>query len=155
MNFLANTTASGKPRRTQQESLLKNIAVSKAYNCICYRLHIVYVIRLQTNCICYRTSLVTQLIKYPPAMQETQVLSVGQEDPLEKEMATHSSIFAWKNPMDREAWQAMFHGVANSRMLLNSSTCAYTQTHTHTDTDYYPFSRLLEPTECSKEQFKS
>jgi len=35
-----------------------------------------------------------------------QVLSLGQEDPLEKEMATHSSILAWKNPMDRGAWQA-------------------------------------------------
>ena len=34
-----------------------------------------------------------------------QVLSLGQEDPLEKEMATHSSILAWKNPMDRGAWQ--------------------------------------------------
>ena len=37
-------------------------------------------------------------------MQETWVRSLGQEDPLEKEMATHSSILAWKNPMDREAW---------------------------------------------------
>ena len=35
-------------------------------------------------------------------MQETQVRSLDQADPLEKEMATHSSILAWKNPMDRE-----------------------------------------------------
>ena len=35
-----------------------------------------------------------------PAMQETQGRSLGQEDPLEEEMATHSSIPAWKNPMD-------------------------------------------------------
>ena len=34
-------------------------------------------------------------VKNPPAMQETQVRSLGQEDPLEKEMATHSSILAW------------------------------------------------------------
>ena len=41
-----------------------------------------------------RASLVTQLVKNLPAMQETQVQSLGQEDPLEKEMATHSSILA-------------------------------------------------------------
>ena len=40
------------------------------------------------------------------------IRSLGQEDPLEKEMATHSSILAWKNPMDRGAWQATVHGVA-------------------------------------------
>ena len=43
------------------------------------------------------------------AMQETQVPSLGGEDPLEKEMATHSSILAWGNPMDRGAWQAWCH----------------------------------------------
>ena len=45
-----------------------------------------------------RTSLVAQMIKNPLAMQETLVLSLGGEDPLEKEMATHSSILAWKIP---------------------------------------------------------
>ena len=39
---------------------------------------------------------VAQLVKNLPAMQETQVQSLGQKDPLEKEMATHSSILAWK-----------------------------------------------------------
>ena len=43
-------------------------------------------------------SLVAQLVKNLPAMQETQVRSLGQEDPLEKEMATHSSNLAWKIP---------------------------------------------------------
>ena len=38
------------------------------------------------------------MVKNPPAMQETQVQSLGWEDPLEKRMATHSSILAWKNP---------------------------------------------------------
>ena len=42
-------------------------------------------------------SLVTQMVKNLPAMQETQVLSLGQEDPLEKGIATHSSILAWKS----------------------------------------------------------
>ena len=42
------------------------------------------------------TSLVAQLVKNLPAMQETQVRSLGGEDPLEREMATHPSILAWK-----------------------------------------------------------
>ena len=41
-------------------------------------------------------SLVAQMVKRLPAMQETWVRSLGREDPLEKEMATHSSILAWK-----------------------------------------------------------
>ena len=41
---------------------------------------------------------VAQRVKRLPAMQETWVRSVGQEDPLEKEMATHSSTLAWKSP---------------------------------------------------------
>ena len=43
-------------------------------------------------------SLVAQLVKNPPAMQETWVSSLGWEDPLEKGMATHSSILAWRIP---------------------------------------------------------
>ena len=45
---------------------------------------------------------VAQMVKNLPAMQETQVRSLGQEDPLEKEMATHSSIFAWRIPWTEE-----------------------------------------------------
>ena len=44
----------------------------------------------------FETSLVAQLVKILPAVQETQVQSLGWEDPLEREMATHSSILAWK-----------------------------------------------------------
>ena len=44
------------------------------------------------------TSLVGQRVKRLPSMQETWVQSLGREDPLEKEMATHSSILAWKTP---------------------------------------------------------
>ena len=47
-------------------------------------------------------------------MQEKQIWSLGQEDPLEKEIATHSSILARKNSMDRGAWQATVCGVAES-----------------------------------------
>ena len=42
------------------------------------------------------TFVVVQLVKNLPAMQETQVRSLGEEDPLEKEMATHSTILAWR-----------------------------------------------------------
>ena len=45
---------------------------------------------------CTDASLVAQLVKNPPAMRETWVQSLGWEDPLEKEMATHSSILAWR-----------------------------------------------------------
>ena len=48
------------------------------------------------------TSLVAQMVKNLPAIQETQVQSLSREDPLEKEMATHSSILAWKIPWTEE-----------------------------------------------------
>ena len=51
-------------------------------------------------------------------MWETGARFLGQEDPLEKGMATHSSILAWRIPMDRGAWQAIAHGVAKSRTRL-------------------------------------
>ena len=53
-------------------------------------------------------------VKNLPAVQEIQAQPMVWEDPLEKEMATHSSIFAWKISMDREAWQATVHGVTKS-----------------------------------------
>ena len=48
--------------------------------------------------------LVAQMVKNLPAVQETWVRSLGREDPLEKEMATHPRILAWRNLMDREVW---------------------------------------------------
>ena len=50
------------------------------------------------------------MVKNLPVMWETWVLSLGWEDPLEKGMATHSSILAWMIPMDRGAWWATVHG---------------------------------------------
>ena len=48
------------------------------------------------------TSLVAQMVKSLPAVQETWVQSLGREDPLEKEMATHSRILAWRIPWTEE-----------------------------------------------------
>ena len=62
------------------------------------------------------------MVKSLPAVWETWIRSLGQEDPLEKEMATHSSILAWKNSMDRGDWWATVHGVAKSRTQLSSFT---------------------------------
>ena len=55
-----------------------------------------------------------QTIKNLPAMQETKVRSLGREDPLEKRMATHSSILAWRNLWTEGPGGAMVHGVAES-----------------------------------------
>ena len=52
-----------------------------------------------------------QTVNRLPTMWETQVGFLGQEDPLEKEMTTYSSILVWKNPMDGGAWRATVHGV--------------------------------------------
>ena len=60
-------------------------------------------------------ALVAQMVKNMPVKQETQVLSLGKEDYMEKGMATHSNILAWRSPWtEREAWQATVHGVAKS-----------------------------------------
>ena len=64
-------------------------------------------------------SLVAQMVKNLSAMQETQVQSLGWQDPLEEGMATHSSILAWRIPMDRGSRQATVHGVSKSRIRLN------------------------------------
>ena len=54
------------------------------------------------------------MVKNLPAVQETCVQSLGWEDPLEEGRATHSSILAWRIPMDRGVWWATVHGVAES-----------------------------------------
>ena len=63
------------------------------------------------------------VVKKPPAMQkmqEMQVRSLGQEDPLQEEMATNSSVLACKNSMGRGAWWAAVHGVSKSRTPLST-----------------------------------
>ena len=65
-----------------------------------------------------------QKVEHLTAMQETWVLSLGQEDPLEKEMATHSSTFAQKIPWTDEplVQEATVHGVAKSQTQLSDFT---------------------------------
>ena len=59
-----------------------------------------------------------QTVKRLPTMWETRVQSLGWEDPLEKEMATHSSILAWKIPWTEEPGLVL-HGVAKSQTRLS------------------------------------
>ena len=62
-----------------------------------------------------RASLMAQMVKNLPAMWETWVQSLRWKVPLEEGMATHSSTFAWRIPMDRGAWQAAVHVVTKSQ----------------------------------------
>ena len=66
---------------------------------------------------------------------EMQVWSLGQEDPLEEERATHSDILAWRIPIDRGAWWATVHGVPQSWMQLSDLACSR-----HSDREHPCFS---------------
>ena len=71
--------------------------------------------------ICGIIALVAQMVKNQSAMWEAWVRSLGWEDPLKEGMPTHSSILAWRIPMDRGAWRAAVHGVyANSQIQLTT-----------------------------------
>ena len=61
------------------------------------------------------SSLVAQMVKNLPAMQNTCVLSLDWEDTVKERMVTHSSILAWRIPKDKGAWQVTVLGVAQSR----------------------------------------
>ena len=61
------------------------------------------------------TSLVAQLVKNPPAMQETYIQSLGWKDPLEEGMATHSSILAWTVPWTEEPGRLQSMGLQRVR----------------------------------------
>ena len=67
-----------------------------------------------------RASLVAQTVKTLPTMRETWVQSLGREDPLEKGMATHSSIFVWTIPLDRGAWWATIRVVTKSQTRMSN-----------------------------------
>ena len=70
-------------------------------------------------------SLVAQTIKQLPAMRETQVRSLGREDSLENEMATHSSILAWKIPWIEEPGRLQFTGLQRVGHKRVTSLCFF------------------------------
>ena len=65
-------------------------------------------------------SLVAQLVKNLSAMWETWVQSLGWEDSPEEGMVTHTSLLAWRIPMDRGAWRVTVRGVTKSRTQLSN-----------------------------------
>ena len=67
-------------------------------------------------------SLVAQTVKNPPALWEIRVWSLGWEDPLEEGMETHSSILAWRIPMDRGGWWDSPQGHKESHRTERLST---------------------------------
>ena len=67
-----------------------------------FKKNITSTIKYATARILRGQSLVAQMVKNLPAVQETRVQSLGQEDPLEKGMATHSSVLAWRTPQTEE-----------------------------------------------------
>ena len=70
-------------------------------------------------------SLVAQRLKRLPGMRKTPVRSLDQEDPLEKEMAAHSSTLAWKIPWAEEPGRLQSMGVSKSRTRLKDFTSCY------------------------------
>ena len=94
------------------------LIIAKAYHLYSYVFICVYV----------RASLVTQMVKNPPTMQEIWVGSLGQEDPLEKGIATHCSILAWRIPWtEKLGWlQSMWSQKVGHNWATNAKT-----RHTH------------------------
>ena len=74
-------------------------------------------------------SLVAQMVKNLPAMQETRVQSMGQEDPVEKGMATHFSILAWRIPWTEEPGGLQYMGSQRVGHDWSDLVCMYTHTH--------------------------
>ena len=69
--------------------------------------------------------LVAQTVKNLPAMRETRVQSLGQEDPLEKGMATHSSVLSWEIPWTEEPGGLQFVGSQSQTRLTNTHVYPY------------------------------
>jgi len=88
-----------------------------------------------------RASLVAQMVKHLPAIWETWVQSLGCEDPLEKETATHSSTLAWKIPWTEEPSRLQSKGVTKSRTdWVTSLSLSRIRTKFHYRTTLYDIS---------------
>ena len=86
--------------------------------------------------------------------QETQLRSLGAEDSLGKEMATHSQYSCLENSMERGAWWATVHGVAKNWTQLSMHARTHMHTHTHTHTEYSSTGSLFQVQDVSV-QFSS
>ena len=86
----------------QHRTLLPSLVISTTGHCFCFGSVSQFFRELFLHSSPVASLVVAQRVKRLPAMQETWVRSLGQEDPLEKEMATHSSTFAWKIPWMEE-----------------------------------------------------
>jgi len=71
-------------------------------------------VKISTICLKFQDFPIAQMVKNLPEMQGTQVRSLGQKDPLEKEMAIYSSILAWRIPWTEEPGRLQVHGVTKS-----------------------------------------
>ena len=101
----------------------------------------------------HRASLVAQMVKRPPAMRETRVRFLGREDPLEKEMAIHSSILAWKIPWMEEPDRLQSMGSQRVRHDWATSLSLFTLTFTsHSWANVYVCVWTLEIHSLSKFQ---
>ena len=89
----------------------------------------------------YGASLVAQMVKNPPTMQETRVQSLDQEESLEKGLATHSSVLAWKIPRTEEPGGLQSMGsqkldkteqLTLSLLHIHTRICTYVYIYTHT-----------------------
>ena len=85
----------------------------------------VYILSLFTHIFFFCFSLVAQLVKYLPAIQETLIQSLGQEDFLEKGMATHSSILAWRIPQTEEPGRLLSMGSQKVRQDWATNTFTF------------------------------
>ena len=97
---------------TTNWKILKEMEIPDHLNCFLRNLYVGQEATVRTGLGTLDwASLVTQTVKHLPAMQETQVRSLGQKDPLEKEMATHSSTLAWEIPWTVEPGRLQFMGL--------------------------------------------
>ena len=85
-------------------------------------IYITKILRLTSSLLQSQYLLTTHfpLLYYVDALQDTWVRFLGSEDPLKKGMATHSSILAWRIPLDKGTWQATVHGIAKNRTQLSN-----------------------------------
>ena len=114
--------------------------LSSVCNSICFNLF------LWLFCLC--SPLVTQMVKHLPSVWETRVQSLGREDTLEKEMATHSSTLAWKIPWPEEPLRLTVHGVTKSQKDWPTSLSIFSFPNILLTT--FSFSLMIFPSDYSQ-----